>query len=269
MTCWSVTDAGGATSKNDAIRPVMPFPELFIFDTPAELFQAAAREFAALASAALESRGGFVVALAGGSTPKALYSLLASQYAATIPWDKIYFFFGDERHVPPGHPESNYRMANETLLSHVPVRAENVFRVHAEESDADVAAQEYERTLRKFFALPPGQFPRFDLILLGIGPDGHTASLFPGTTALTEKQRWVVANWVEKFKTHRITLTYPVINHAACVIFLSSGADKAGILHEVLENPNAGLPSQAVRPTDGRLEWMVDQAAAAGLAYRR
>jgi 6-phosphogluconolactonase len=234
--------------------------ELRIVDTAAELFRAAAREFVNLASQAVKDRGKFSVALSGGSTPRKLYSLLAEQTEA-VPWDKSYFFLGDERHVPPDDPESNYRMVNEAMFSKVPVPPGNVFRIHAEK-DAAVAAQEYEETLRGFFNLQADQFPRFDLILLGVGPDGHTASLFPGSDALNETKRLVVANWVEKFKTDRITFTFPVLNHAACVTFLASGADKASILREVLENPNANLPSQKVRPEDGRLLWLVDRDAA-------
>ncbi|MGA8149743.1 MAG: 6-phosphogluconolactonase [Terriglobales bacterium] len=244
----------------------MPPPEdLRIVEDAAELFRTAAGEFLRLASQAVESRGRFCVALSGGSTPKKLYSLLAGGQAGVVPWDKSYFFFGDERHVPPDDPESNYRMVNEAMFSKVPVPPENVFRVHAEK-DAAVAAREYEETLRSFFNQQANQLPRFDLILLGVGPDGHTASLFPGSAALNESKRLVVANWVEKFKTWRITLTFPVLNHAACVMFLASGADKAGILHEVFENPTANLPSQKVRPEHGRLVWLVDRPAVASLS---
>ena len=242
-------------------------PEIRILKTAAELFEAAAAEFAAQANQAVRDNGRFAVALSGGSTPKALYSLLATK--SNVPWDKICFFWGDERHVPPDHPESNYRMANEALLSKVPVRPENVFRIHAEEKDAAAAALQYEQALRDFFHLSPGQFPRFDLVLLGTGPDGHTASLFPGTAALNETQRLVVANWAPKFNTHRITFTFPVLNAAACVIFLASGPDKAAILHQVLENSAADLPAQKVQPTDGQLIWLLDQAAAGALSRRK
>lgn len=238
--------------------------EIRILKTAAELFEAAAADFAARATGAVQASGRFTVALSGGSTPKTLYSLLATK--PDIPWDKICFFWGDERHVPPDHPESNYRMANEALLSKVPVRPENIFRIHAEENDAAAAAMQYEQALRDSFHLSPGQFPRFDLILLGTGPDGHTASLFPGTAALNEPQRLVVANWVPKFNTHRITFTFPVLNAAACVMFLASGPDKAAILREILENPAADLPSQRVQPTNGALIWLVDRAAAGALS---
>ena len=238
--------------------------EIRILKTAAELFEAAAADFAARATGAVQASGRFTVALSGGSTPRTLYSLLATK--PNIPWDKICFFWGDERHVPPDHPESNYRMANEALLSKVPVRPENIFRIHAEENDAAAAAMQYEQALRDSFHLSPGQFPRFDLILLGTGPDGHTASLFPGTAALNEPQRLVVANWVPKFNTHRITFTFPVLNAAACVMFLASGPDKAAILREILENPAADLPSQRVQPTNGALIWLVDRAAAGALS---
>jgi len=239
----------------------MPDPaELRVVDTAAELFRAAAREFVSLASQAVKDKGRFCVALSGGSTPKKLYSLLAGSEAKAVPWDRTYFFFGDERHVPPDDPESNHRMANEAMFSKAPVPPGNIFRIHAEEN-ATLAAEEYEDTLRKFFDLAPDQLPRFDLILLGVGPDGHTASLFPGSAALNETKRLVVANWVEKFKTDRITLTFPVLNNAAFVMFLASGSDKAGILREVFDNPAANLPSQRVRPEHGQLVWMADREA--------
>ena len=242
-------------------------PEVRIANTPVELFRNAATEFVALASEAVRRSGRFTVALSGGSTPKGLYALLASGTIPNIPWNKIYFFFGDERHVPPDHPDSNYRMTQETgLLSRVPTA--NVFRVPTEENDADIAALAYETTLRKFFNLQPGEFPCFDLVLLGLGPDGHTASLFPGTAALNEKNRLVVANWIEKLQSSRITLTLPVLNQAGCVMFLVSGADKATMVREVLQNPQANLPSQRVQPANGRLIWQLDRAAASALPER-
>jgi 6-phosphogluconolactonase len=244
-------------------------PEIRIVNTQADLFQAAAEEFLSQGNQAIAARGKFTVALSGGSTPRGLFRLLASGSIPSIPWDKIFFWWSDERHVPPGDPESNYGMANEALLSKVPVPAGNVFRVRAEEKDAKVAASDYEQALRRFFALSPGEFPRFDLIYLGIGPDGHTASLFPGSAGLEEKSRLVIANWVEKFKTDRITFTYPVLNASACVMFLVSGPDKAAILREVLENPDRGLPCQQVRPGHGRLVWLLDRAAAGALSAQK
>ena len=239
--------------------------DIRILNTPQELSQAAAAEFISLASTAIRDHEKFSVALSGGSTPKSLYSVLAT---ATLSWEKIFFFWSDERHVPPDHPESNYRMAKEALLSIVPVPPENIFRVRAEEKDANVVAKDYEEALRSFFGLRPGEFPRFDLILLGLGPDGHTASLFPNTAALNETKLLVVANWVEKFKANRITFTYPVLNNAACVIFLVSGADKADMVRTVLEDGRADLPSQRVHPVNGRLLWLLDKGAASKLSKK-
>lgn len=240
-------------------------PEIRIVNTAADLFEAAAGEFASMAAEAVRARGRFFVALSGGSTPRGLYSLLASRAASSIPWDKIFFFWSDERHVPPEDSESNYRMANEAMLSKVPVPVEHIFRIHAEEKNADTAARAYEETLRTAFAVPSDAIPRFDLILLGIGTEGHTASLFPGSPALHETKRLVVANWVEKLKTDRITFTYPLINHAACVMLLVSGAEKREILERILEYPG-DLPAQRVHPVNGKLFWLADHAAAAKLS---
>ncbi|MGC2150463.1 MAG: 6-phosphogluconolactonase, partial [Terriglobales bacterium] len=233
--------------------------------TAADLFHAAAEEFSRVGRQAIGAQGRFAVALSGGSTPRSLYSLLASSYA-DFPWARTYFFFGDERHVPPTDPESNYRMVNESLFSKVAIPAQNVFRVKAENPDAAAAAADYEAQLRKFFELKPNQFPRFDLIFLGLGPDGHTASLFPDSEGLKETAKLVIANRVEKFKTDRISFTFPVLNNAAEVIFLASGSDKAEMVREVLEGkPTPPLPAQQVQPTNGRLLWMLDESAAAKL----
>lgn len=199
------------------------------------------------------------MALSGGSTPGKLYSLLATNHG--IDWEKIHFFWGDERHVPPDHADSNFRVARETLLSVVRPPESNVHRVPAEEPDASNAARSYEADLKTFFSSDGGGWPRFDLILLGMGPDGHTASLFPGTTALEDRERWVTSAWVEKFQAFRITLTFPAINHASCVMFLVSGADKADTLKRVIRDLEP-LPSGRVKPESGKLVWMVDRAAA-------
>jgi 6-phosphogluconolactonase len=241
--------------------------EIRTLTTPQELFAAAAEEVVRTANEAVAQRGRFTIALAGGSTPKSLYNLLATNARTTLPWDRMFFFWGDERHVPPTDPESNYRTAEEAMLSKIPVAAGNVFRIKTENPDASAAAADYEQTLKKFFTLEPGQFPSFDLILLGMGPDGHTASLFPGTAALQEKSRLVVANWVEKMKTHRITLTLPVLNAGRCVTFLVSGTDKATVLRAVLEEnvPPEQYPAKLVKPNDGKLIWLIDRGAASQL----
>ncbi len=232
----------------------------------AELSRAAAGEIVRMADRIATVDKAVTIALSGGSTPKGLHKLLAEEPTVRdrLPWTHLHFFWGDERHVPPDHPQSNYRMAHETLFSLAPVSSANIHRVPAEEPDAAVAAEKYEQELRAFFGLEAGQLPRFDCILLGMGSDGHTASLFPGTTALQESKRLVVANWVEKFKSFRITLTVPVLNQADSIIFLVSGAEKAEALKAVLEGeyrPDR-FPSQLVRPGTGRLLWIVDRAAA-------
>jgi len=235
-----------------------------VLPTPADLFHAASEEFVRVGRAAISEHGRFTVALSGGSTPRGLYSQLAKDHA-DFSWSKTFLFFSDERHVPPDHPDSNYRMVNQAMLSKVPVPAGNVYRVLAENPDASAAAADYEEKLRGFFKLRPGDFPCFDLILLGLGPDGHTASLFPGSEGLKEQSRLVIANWVEKFKTHRITFTFPVLNHATDVMFLAAAADKADMVRQVLEGQNTPpFPAQQVEP-EGRLVWMLDQAAAAKL----
>jgi 6-phosphogluconolactonase len=234
-------------------------PKIKIVPDAVTLAHEAAQEFHRLTEAAVQARGRFSVALSGGNTPRSVYSLLASEHKQ-LPWDRVHIFFGDERHVPPDHPDSNFRMASESLLSKVPIPAKNIHRIHAE-LDAEAAAAEYDQQLVNFFHLGNQDWPRFDLIFLGIGEDGHTASLFPGSQALTATLRRVTANWVEKFQTFRITLTLPVLNHAAEVAFLVSGAGKAQILKEVLRPGTKKYPAQYVQPENGRLLWLVDQDA--------
>jgi 6-phosphogluconolactonase len=244
--------------------------EIRVLTTPQELFEAAAEEVLHAAKDAVEQRGRFTIALSGGSTPKSLFNLLATNARTVLPWDRTFFFWGDERHVPPTDPDSNYRMAEETMLSKIPVAAGNVFRIPTENPDAAAAAEAYEQTLRKFFQLGPAEFPVFDLVLLGMGPDGHTASLFPGSAGLHEKARLVIANWVDKMKTSRLTLTLPVLNAARCVAFLVSGTDKAAVLKTVLEEdaPAEQYPSKLIRPNNGKLIWLVDRAAASTLTTK-
>jgi 6-phosphogluconolactonase len=252
------TESRGANPPKSEIR-ILPGRE--------ELSTAAAQEFVRLAKDTAKEKRLFSVALSGGSTPRGLYALLADEgrsFRSQIRWDRIHLFWGDERHVPPEHPESNYRMVDECLLSTGTVPRQNVHRIHAENLDAAKAAADYAQTLRNFFKLTANEPPRFDLALLGMGADGHTASLFPGTEALEEQRRLVVAQWVGKFRAFRITLTPPALNHADNVIFLVSGGDKAEVLREVLRGAYSPrqYPAQLVRPTRGRLLWLVDQAAA-------
>jgi len=224
----------------------------------------AAQIFVEAANAAARERGVFSVALAGGSTPKTLYGLLADQpLRSQLPWDKLSLFFGDERHVPPDHQDSNFRMASEAMLSKVHLDAAQVHRVHAEDPDPEQAAQQYEQELRDAFQLSPGQRPRFDLVLLGMGNEGHTLSLFPGTKALRDNGRLVMRNWVAKLYTERVTMTAPVVNNAAFVLFMITGADKGPALKAVLEGPYEPdqLPAQLIAPENGRLLYLVDTAA--------
>jgi 6-phosphogluconolactonase len=243
-------------------------PEIRVFPDREQLFAAAAQQFADLAHDAIQQLGRFTVALSGGSTPQALYELLAQQFSTSIPWQNVFFFWGDERHVPPDHPESNYRMAHEAMLSKLPLPPENIFRIRGEEPNTDAAAEQYEQTLRRFFQLQRDEWPRFDLIHLGLGPDAHTASLFPGTAVLKERSRLVAANWVAKLRTYRLTLTLTVLNHARCVTFLVAGAEKAQPLHQVLEGQGSpdDYPAKLVSPSDGELVWMVDREAASMLS---
>ncbi len=240
--------------------------EIHVFRDQSSLFQSAAIMIAEIANAAVADHGKFTFVLSGGSSPKGLFTLLASGKVPHIPWDKRYFFWGDERHVPPDDPDSNYRMARESMLTKLGVSEDHIFQVHSEDASAESAARNYEEQIRSFFNLKAGEFPRFDLVLLGMGPDGHTASLFTNSDALQEKNHLVVSNWVEKFNTHRITMTFPVLNNAANVLFLATGAEKSPILKEVLENSASGLPAQKIRPASGRLIWMLDEPAASKLS---
>ena len=238
---------------------------LLILPDAATLAAAAAEEFVR----ALESSSGpFRVALSGGSTPKALYGLLADEkhpYRARVPWERLRFFWGDERCVPPDHPDSNYRMAREALLSRVPVSPERVHRIEGELPEAAEAARRYEDAVRREL----GAEPRFDWIFLGLGADGHTASLFPGTTAVAERSKLVTSVWVEEKKTHRVTLTLPVLNAAKKIVFLVEGIDKALTVQLVLQDaPSPVRPASQVLPK-GELLWLLDRAAASRLAPAR
>jgi len=233
--------------------------EVKIVPDNAALARVAAQEFQRLALAAIQERGRFSVALSGGNTPRAVYSLLAGEHKQ-LPWDRIHVFFGDERHVPPDHPDSNFRMARESLLSKVAIPDANVHRIRAE-LEAEAAAKDYDGQLAEFFHLNDHDWPRFHLVFLGLGDDGHTASLFPGSSALTDVSNRVAANWVEKLQTFRITLTFPVLNRAADVIFLVSGESKAQILSAVLKPGERKYPAQGVQPENGRLLWLADQDA--------
>lgn len=238
--------------------------DLRILPDSAAIAEAAAQIVTDLAQKAIERQGRFSLALSGGSTPRALYQLLATElYASQMQWDKVHIFWGDERCVEPDHDDSNYRMAKEVLLDPMSLPPENIHRIKGE-IDPQQAASEYETVLHEYFG---SDEPRFDGLLLGMGDDGHTASLFPHTTALNETERWVVGNFIASKQVWRITLTATAINAASNVLFLVSGGRKAERLKQVLKasyQPDK-LPSQLIKPRNGNLIWLVDQAAAAGL----
>ena len=240
-----------------------------ISPTPAAVAQAAAQLFTDAVNAAVQSRANARVAISGGTTPKAMFALLADPvqpFFKQVPWDKLDLYWVDERCVPPTDADSNYRMTNEALLSKVPLAPENIHRMEGE-LDPAVAAARYESTIRNSFRLEGAETPTFDLVLLGMGDDGHTASLFPHTEAINDLTDIVTANHVPQKDTWRITLTWPVINQGREVAFLIEGAAKAQVLHDVLLGPYQPetFPSQIIRPASGRLTLLLDSAAASKL----
>lgn len=242
--------------------------EIVVVDDGAALALEAAHRFVVIAREQIERRGRLTVALSGGSTPRALYQLLTQPpQREAIDWSRVHVFFGDERTVPPDDEQSNYRMARETLLDNVPIPHAQIHRIEAERQPGDAAAR-YEAVLNEVFGLAPGEKPDFGLILLGIGPDGHTASLFPGTEALGETDRLVVANVVPQLDTTRVTLTIPVITEAQHVMVLAAGADKAEAVWRAIEGPFAPdqTPSQIIRSVVGQTAWLLNAAAAGRLS---
>jgi 6-phosphogluconolactonase len=238
--------------------------EIVIVPDAEALAREAARRFADLAREAAGSRGRFSVALSGGSTPRKLFRLLAEEpYRAQVPWKQVHLFWGDERCVAPDDSGSNYRLAEEALIAHVPIPPENVHRIRGE-VEADMAAQAYENRLQDFFC---GPRPRFDLVLLGLGEDGHTASLFPGSPLLDEKERLAAAATVsyQDRPAQRVTLMLPAINTARQVLFLVAGYAKAEVVQAVIEGPAGRYPAQRIRPTAGHLTWLLDTEAASRL----
>ncbi len=232
------------------------------------LSRKAAEQFVALARQAIAARGRFAVALSGGSTPKALYSLLATaEFSEQLDWRQIHLFFGDERCVAPDHAESNYRMVAESLLTKIAIPDKNVHRM-AGELAPEVAAAAYAAQLTGFFDLKEDQPPRFDLIFLGLGEDGHTASLFPDSSALHETEALVAPTYVEKLKAHRLTLTLPTINNAGQISFLIAGQSKVGIVKSIFTGQNTEAPAARIKPSHGKLTWLITQDAAAALRER-
>ena len=236
----------------------------------AALARRAAQYFVEMAGEAVAGRGGARIAISGGSTPKATFQLLADPtqpWSKRMPWESLDLYWVDERAVPPDNAESNYRMIRESLLDHVPLKPGQIHRIEGE-LEPEIAAARYESELRSSFRLEGAESPRFDLVALGMGEDGHTASLFPHTQAIHEMSRLVVANHVPQKNAWRITLTWPVIDHASSVFFLIAGAEKAAIVNEVLTGPRdpERLPSQLIWPASGILTLFLDKAAAAAFA---
>jgi 6-phosphogluconolactonase len=244
--------------------------EVYILKDNDAIARRAAEEFVKLAQSATKNRGSFSVALSGGSTPKLLYSLLAAdpELRAEVPWDKMELFFGDERHVGPDDPQSNFKMASDTMFTKAPLKPEQIHRMKGEYPDAEKAAQEYEQDLRTHFHPKDKELPRFDLVLAGMGDEGHTLSLFPGTKALHAQGRAVVRNWVGKLYTDRVTITAQLANNAQMILFMVAGKEKALVLKGVLEGPYEPeqLPAQLLQPTNGKLLWLVDRAAGSMLS---
>ncbi len=240
-------------------------PDVRVFPTPAALTQAAANLVLASAEEAVRERGRFVWGLSGGGTPEALYRKLTEPpYSTAMPWRATFVFWGDERWAPTDHPDSNQRMATEALLAHGPATKANIIPVPTEDLSPDESAAAVEDGLRRVFGDAP---VRPDLLLLGIGPDGHTASLFPGTSALDERERLFAANRVPQLDAWRITATLPLINSSRHVVFLAQGQDKAEALRLALHpaDGEALLPAALVAPHDGTLTWMLDRVAASEL----
>jgi 6-phosphogluconolactonase len=265
MTVRSPSPLDGARGSQDGRpAPVTAEAEIVLVSDPEALAWEAAQRFTDLALEAVEFRGRFSAALSGGSTPGLLYRLLADdRYQAQIPWEGVHLFWGDERCVPPSDPGSNYRIAKEALISRVPLPPENVHRVRGEMEPA-AAARSYERQLGEYFC---GPRTRFDLVLLGLGKDGHTASLFPGSSVLDETER-LVANVQAHYEgrpARRVTLTLATINSARAILFLVSGRDKAEVAQAVLQGPGGTLPAGRVRPAAGQITWLLDAGAGAML----
>jgi 6-phosphogluconolactonase len=237
-------------------------PEIILCADAAALARRGAEQFVTSAAQAIAQTGRFAVALSGGSTPAALYALLATnEFRARVDWSRVHLFWGDERCVPPDHPDSNFRMTRENLLDRIQLPAENIHRMPGELEPA-AAADAYEAELKKFFG---AALPRFDLVFLGLGEDGHTASLFPGSAALDENEGLVATVYVERLNSHRLTLTLPAINAAAEVVFLVAGASKTAIVKEIFSGAARRYPAARVEPARGRLVWMMDSNAGADL----
>jgi 6-phosphogluconolactonase len=242
-----------------------------LLNTPEAMFHAAAEQVCRVGEMSLTTTGRFSLVLSGGSTPRRLYELLAqAPYRTQLEWSRVEFFWGDERAVPPDHPDSNFRMAREAMLDPLGIDTAHVHRIMAEKTDLDEVARDYEQEIERVLGRVAGvgrRPPHFNLFLLGMGDDGHTASLFPGTRALSETERWVVAHDVKKLSTRRVTMTPPLINAAHFILFLASGASKADMLAQVIQGKRdpERLPAQLIHPLMGEVMWFIDRDASTGL----
>jgi 6-phosphogluconolactonase len=247
-------------------------PDIRIAQGTQEWGQAAASLILSVSQQAIQAHGRCLIALSGGSTPKTLYQVLATpEWNARFDWSRMLFLFGDERCAPPDHPESNFRMAQTELFQPLNIRQDHIYRMKGEYEDTTAAAREYEASIRRLTNSPAPQVPVLDLVLLGIGEDGHTASLFPNTAALREQTAIVTVGQSPKGIRSRLTVTLGVLNHAAVVLFLVTGAGKADMVHRILQSTSdadRSLPAARVSPESGRLVWMMDQSAATRLNTR-
>ena len=237
--------------------------KIIVLDDLQALYVHAAEEITHFAGDAICTHGEFTLCLSGGSTPAATYELMATRFKLSVDWKEVQFFWGDERCVPPTDPASNYEMANRTMLSKLALNPSQIHRIRGEDTPAG-AARDYEEELRSFFGLGDEDFPRFNLVLLGLGDNAHTLSLFPGDPAIHERERLAIAAKVDAPEPHRVTLTAPVVNNAARVMFVVGGALKAQAVKDVLEGPRDPdrFPAQLIQPTDGELVWLLDKSAA-------
>ena len=243
--------------------------KIIIKNHPEELARVGAEMFSKTAKIAVAQKGRFTVALSGGSTPRPMHRLLAREpFRSEIPWYCTHIFWVDERWVPVDHPDSNFGLARKDLLDHVPLPAANIYPLPTETAP-DQGALQYERQLRDFFKPPPGRYPVIDLISLGLGSDGHVASLFPGHPTAETDAAWVISVKGGNPDLARLTLTFPVLNSAAQLFFLVSGKDKAAIIKTLFEEPSALLPAQNIRPVSRNLTWLLDRAAASLLIERK
>lgn len=265
---------GGVRLRNNVLKSSgveMPFlPEIHISRTIEEWAQDAAALIFFVVEQAIQSKDRCFIALSGGSTPKALYrTLTAPEWKLRFDWSRIFFLFGDERCTPPDHPESNFKMAHTSLFQPLNIQPDHIWRMKGEYENPAAAAQEYEEIIRKLTQSPPSNVPLIDLVLLGLGSDGHTASLFPGTAALQEQSKIVTVGHAPTGVRSRLTLTLGVLNRAAVVLFLVTGTDKAEMVRRIMEpqsEADRSLPAARVSPQSGRLVWMLDRSAAALLS---